>query len=141
MLVAASTISSSATLPMSMKVAEQSLRLPEKIYGFSLPLGATVNMNGMGVVLGVIAVFACNIYDIPLTFPLMVQFVFLGLVLSAGAAGVKGAGIVMSTILLESLNLPLDLVPILAAIWPLIDIGYTTVNITGDLVGTAIVAA
>lgn len=141
MLVAASTTSSSATLPMSMKVAEQSLKLPEKIYGFALPLGATVNMNGMAVVLGVIAVFACNIYDIPLTFGLMVQFIFLGLVLSAGAAGVKGAGIVMSTILLESLNLPLDLVPILAAIWPLIDIGHTTVNITGDLVGTAIVAA
>jgi len=140
MLVAASTTSSAATLPISMNTAEKSLKIPEKIYGFTLPLGATVNMNGMAVVLGVISVFACNVYDIPITFGLMLQFVFLGLVLSVGAAGVKGAGIVMSTILLQSLNLPLTLVPIFAAIWPIIDIGHTTTNITGDLVGTMIVS-
>lgn len=141
MLVAASTTSSNATLPVSMRVARENLKVPEKIYGFTLPLGATVNMDRMSNVLGVIAVFAFNIYDVPITFTSMIQFVFLGLVLSTGAAGVKGAGIVMSSILLESLNLPLDLVPIFAAIWPIIDIGHTTVNITGDLAGTAIVSA
>lgn len=141
MLVAASTTSSNATLPVSMRVARENLKVTEKIYGFTLPLGATVNMDGMANALGVIGVFAFNVYNVPITFTSVFQFVFLGLVLSTGCAGVKGAGIVMSSILLKSLNLPLDLVPIFAAIWPIIDIGHTTLNITGDLTGTAIVSA
>lgn len=141
LLVAASTTSSNATLPVSMNVANKNLGIPEKIYGFTLPLGATVNMDGMAVVLGVISVFAANLYGLPITLPLLIQFVFLGLVLSIGAAGVKGAGIVMSTILLSTLGLPLTLVPILAAIWPIIDIGHTTANIAGDLTGTTMVAS
>lgn len=141
MLVAASTSSSAATLPVSMNLANKTLKIPERIYGFTLPLGSTVNMDGMAVALGVISVFAANIYDLPITFGFLFQFALLGLVLSIGAAGVRGAGIVMSTVLLQTLNLPLDLVPILAAIWPIIDIGHTTLNCTGDLAGTSIVAA
>lgn len=141
LLVAASTTSSNATLPVSMNVAKKNLGIPEKVYGFTLPLGATVNMDGMAVVLGVISVFAANLYGIPITFTLLVQFVFLGLVLSIGAAGVKGAGIVMSSILLSTLGLPLTLVPILAALWPIVDIGHTTTNIAGDLAGTTMVAS
>ena len=139
MLVAASTTSSSATLPVSMSTASDNLGTPEKIWGFTLPLGATINMNGMAAAIGVIAVFAANIYGLTITPVLLLQFMFLGLVLSVGTAGVKGAGIVMSTILLETLNLPLALIPILASIWPVLDIGHTTCNVTGDLVGTTIV--
>lgn len=141
MLVAASTTSSNATLPVSMNVAKNNLGIPEKLYGFTLPLGATVNMDGMAVALGVISVFAFNLYGVEITFASIFQFVFLGLALSIGAAGVKGAGVVMSTVLLSTVGLPLTLVPILAAIWPIIDIGHTTTNITGDLVGTTMVAS
>lgn len=141
LLVAASTTSSNATLPVSMNVARKNLGIPEKVYGFTLPLGATVNMDGMAVALGVISVFAANLYGLEITLPLILQFVFLGLVLSIGAAGVKGAGIIMSTILLSTLGLPLTLVPILAAVWPILDIGHTTTNITGDLTGTMMVAS
>lgn len=140
MLVAASTTSSGATLPVSMAVAQENLGIPERVWGFTLPLGATVNMNGMAVAIGVISVFASNLYGVPITPARLIQFVFLGLILSVGTAGVKGAGIVMSGILLQSLNLPLTLIPILASIWPILDIGHTTCNVTGDLVGTAIVA-
>lgn len=140
-MIAASTTSSAATLPINLSVADRNLRIPEKIYGFGLTIGATVNTNGMAVAIGVIAVFACNIYGVPMTLPLLFQFVFLGLVLSAGAAGVKGAGIVLSATLLSTMNLPLEIVPILAAIWPVIDIGHTTVNVVGDLVGVSIIAA
>lgn len=98
-------------------------------------------MNGMAAAIGIIAVFAANLYNIPITFPLILQFVFLGLVLSIGTAGIKGAGIVMATILLQTMNLPLTLVPILAALWPLIDIAHTACNVTGDLVGTAIISS
>ena len=141
MLVAATTTSSAATLPVSMRVAEEKLGLPEPIYGFALPLGNTVNMNGMAVAIGVIAVFALDLFQVSITPGLLFQIVYLGLLLSIGAAGVKGAGIVMSTVLLETLGLPLSLIPILAAIWPIIDIAHTTANITGDLVGSTVCAS
>ncbi len=140
MLVAASTTSSGATLPVSMAAARDHMGVPEKIWGFSLPLGATVNMDGMAASLGVIAVFAANLHGVPLTASLLVRVVFLGLVLSIGTAGIKGGGIVMSGVLLQALDLPLALIPILASIWPVLDIGHTTCNVTGDLVGTAAVA-
>lgn len=140
LIVAASTTSSAATLPVAIKCTEEEMGVPENIYGFTLPLGNTCNMNGMAVVLGVIAVFASNLYGVPITIASMVQFVFMGLVLSVGCAGVKGAGIVMSTVLLQTLGMPLTLIPILAAIWPVVDPGHTTGNISGDLAGTIVVA-
>jgi len=141
MLVAGSTTSSGATLPVSMAVAEENLGIPEKVWGFTLPLGATVNMNGMAAAIGVIAVFASNLYAVPLTPALLFQFIFLGLALSIGTAGVKGGGIVMSGILLQTLNLPLTLIPLLASLWPILDIGHTVCNVTGDLVGTSVVGS
>ena len=141
MLVAATTTSSAATLPVSMQVAEEKLGLPEPIYGFALPLGNTVNMNGKAVAIRVIAVLALDLFQVSITPGLLFQIVYLGLLLSIGAAGVKGAGIVMSTVLLETLGLPLSLIPILAAIWPIIDIAHTTANITGDLVGSTVCAS
>jgi Na+/H+-dicarboxylate symporter len=140
MVVAASTTSSAATLPLELKIAREKLGIPEKIYGFCLPLGNTCNMNGMAVAIGVISIFASNLFGVPITFASCVQFVFLGLVLSIGAAGVKGAGIVMSSVLLQTVGMPLTLVPILAAIWPIIDIPHTTANVSGDLAGTIVVA-
>jgi Na+/H+-dicarboxylate symporter len=142
MLVAASTTSSGATLPVSMEVAEKNLGVPEKVWGFTLPFGATVNMDGMASCIGCIAVFSCNLYEIPITAGLMFQFLFVGLALSIGTAGVKGGGIVMSTILLQTIGLPtVIIIPILASIWPVLDIGNTCCNVTGDLAGTTIIAS
>ena len=141
MVVAASTTSSAATLPTAIQCAEEELGVPEKIYGFTLPLGNTCDMNGMAVVLGVIGVFASNLYGYPITAASLIQFVFMGLVLSFGCAGVKGAGVVMSTVLLQTMGMPLTLIPILAAVWPVVDPAHTTGNITGDLAGTTVVAA
>ncbi len=141
MLVAGSTTSSGATLPVSMAAAEDNLGLSEKVWGFTLPLGATINMNGMAAAIGVIGVFASNLYDIPITPTLMLQFMFLGMVLSVGTAGIKGAGIMMSSILLNTVGMPLTLIPVLAALWPILDIGHTTCNVTGDLVGSAIIGS
>jgi len=140
LLVAASTTSSGAALPVAMRVADENLGIPGNVWGFSLPLGATMNQNGMAVAIGAIAVFASNLYSVPLTIPLLLKFVLLGLILSAGTPGVKGGGIVISGMLLQTLGLPLTLVPLLASIWPVIDVGHTTNNVAGDLVGTAVVA-
>lgn len=140
LLVAISTSSSAATLPVSIKISDEELGIPENIYGFTLPLGNTCGMTGFAVFIGLCCVFASNLYGFPLSVSRIIQFVFLGLILSIGAAGVKGAGVVMSGVLLESLGMPLTLIPILAAIWPAIDPAHTVLNNAGDLAGTVIVS-
>ncbi len=140
MLVAVTTTSSAATLPVSIKVSGEKLGIPENIYGFTLPLGNTCGMNGFALFVGLCCVFASNLYGFDITLSRILQFVFLGIILSVGAAGVKGAGIVMSTVLLETLGMPLSLIPILAAIWPTIDPAHTVLNNVSDLTGTTIVA-
>lgn len=139
-IVAASTSSSAATLPVSIKLCDEDMGIPENIYGFTLPLGNTTGMTGFAIFVGLCCVFASNLYGFEITVGSILQFVFFGLILSIGAAGVKGAGIVMSGVLLEALGMPLTLIPILAAVWPVIDPGHTTLNNVGDLVGTVVVA-
>lgn len=140
-MFAMTTSSSAATIPVSMKVAEESMGIPRKIYGFTIPFGATANMDGFAAALGVISIFAADAFGMPITVGLVAQIILLGLALSIGAAGVRGAGIVMSAVLFQALGLPLDLIPLLAAIWPIIDVAHTGLNITGDLTGTATVAS
>ncbi|WP_460464334.1 dicarboxylate/amino acid:cation symporter [Arthrobacter pigmenti] len=138
---AMSTASSSGTIPISTKVAEENLGASRSVYGFTVPFGATANMDGFAAALGVIAVLAADVAGVSITFGFIAEVVLLGLVLSLGAAGVRGAGIVMSAVLLQSLGLPMTILPLLAAIWPLIDIAHTGLNVTGDLNGTTVVAA
>lgn len=141
MLVAISTTSSAATLPVSIRTAEEKLGVPENIYGFTLPLGNTCGMNGFALFIGLFCVFSSHLYGFDISFGRIAQFVFLGIILSIGAAGVKGAGVVMSTVLLEALGMPLSMVPILAAIWPTIDPAHTVLNNVSDLTGTTIIAS
>ena len=140
LLVALTTTSSAATLPVSIRVARDKLGVPEKIYGFTLPIGNTCGMNGFAAYLGIMCIFAHNLYGCSVTLGAVAQFVFLGIVLSIGAAGVKGSGIIMTTVLLEAMGLPLGIVPVIAAIWPVLDPAHTIVNNASDLVGTAVVA-
>ncbi len=142
MLVAFTTTSSAATLPVSIKVADEKLGCSEKVYGFTLPLGNTCNMDGAAIQFAVVAIFACNLFGIPLTTERIFQFVFLSLILSIGAAGVKGAGIIMSTIIIQTLigDAGLTLIPIIAAVWPTLDPFATCANNVGDLTGTTIVS-
>ncbi|MCI7658434.1 dicarboxylate/amino acid:cation symporter [Anaerotignum sp.] len=139
-IVAATTTSSAATLPVSIKTAGEKLGIPENIYGFTLPLGNTCGMSGFALFIGLLCVFASNLYGLNLSVGDVAQYIFLGIVLSVGAAGVKGAGVIMSTVLLETIGMPLSLIPILAAIWPAIDPCHTVLNNVGDLVGTSIIA-
>ena len=140
MLVAISTTSSAATLPVSLKTAGEKLGVPENVYGFTLPLGNTCGMNGFAVFIGMCCIFCSRIYGMEITLVKLVTYVFLGIILSVGAAGVKGAGIVMSTVLLETIGMPITIVPIFAAIWPTIDPAHTLLNNVSDIVGTTIIA-
>ena len=139
--MAASTGSSNAALPMGFDCANKRCGVPEKIYSFSLPLGATINMNGFAAALGIIAITALELYNVPLSVSLIVQAVGMGLVLSIGAPGIQGTAVVMSTILFEALGLPMGMLPLIAAIWPVVNIGTTTINVVGDHVATCVVAS
>ncbi len=142
MLVAFTTTSSAATLPVSIKIAEERLGCSKKVYGFTLPLGNTCNMDGAAIQYSVIAIFACNLFGLDITPERIFQFIFLSLILSIGAAGVKGSGIVMSTIIIQTIigDAGLTLIPILAAVWPILDPFATMANNVGDLTGTTLVS-
>lgn len=133
MLTAFTIRSSSGTLPVSMKNAEEDLGIDESLYGFSLPLGATVNMDGAAIRQAITAVFAANLFGVHLG--IGEQFTLLATVVlvSIGTAGVPGAGLVMLTVILESVGLPLTVVGFVAGVDPILGRIATMNNVTGDL--------
>ncbi|XVH33739.1 dicarboxylate/amino acid:cation symporter (plasmid) [Haloferacaceae archaeon DSL9] len=133
MLTAVSIASSSATLPISMSNAEDNLRIDEGIYGFSLPLGATINMDGTAMYQGIVAIFAANLVGVSLTLTEQVTVVTIAVLASIGTAGVPSAGLILLTLVLTQLGLPLEVVGFIAGIDPVLDRLRTMTNITGDL--------
>jgi Na+/H+-dicarboxylate symporter len=140
MLTAVSIASSSATLPISMSNAEDNLRIDEGIYGFSLPLGATINMDGTGMYQGIVAVFAANLVGVSLSLTEQVTVVTVAVLASIGTAGVPSAGLILLTLVLTQLGLPLAVVGFIAGIDPLLDRLRTMTNVTGDLAVATLVA-
>lgn len=138
MITAFVTQSSSGTLPVTLNAAKN-LGLSKSLYGFSLPLGATINMDGAAIRIAVSAVFAANVIGDPLTFTDMLVVVLIGTLASVGTAGVPGAGLVMIATVFAQLGLPMETVALLAAIDALVGMGATMLNVTGDLVGTSII--
>ncbi|WP_252504296.1 dicarboxylate/amino acid:cation symporter [Sporosarcina sp. Marseille-Q4943] len=138
MITAFVTQSSTGTLPLTLNAAKK-MGVSKSLYGFSLPLGATVNMDGAAIRISVSAVFAANVVGTPLTIPDMLMVVLIGTLASIGTAGVPGAGIVMIATVFVQLGLPMEAVALLTAIDALIGMGATAVNVTGDLVGTRLI--
>lgn len=138
MLTAFATQSSSGTLPLTLDAAKN-LGVSRSLYGFSLPLGATINMDGAAIRIAISAVFAANIVGDPLSFTDMLQVVLVGTLASVGTAGVPGAGIIMIATVFAQLGLPMEAVGLLTAIDALVGMGCTALNVTGDLVGTTII--
>lgn len=138
MLTAFVTQSSSGTLPLTLEAARK-LNIKKSLYGFSLPFGATVNMDGAAIRIAVSAVFAANIMGDPLQISQMIQIVLIGTLISIGTAGIPGAGIVMIAIVFAQVGLPMEAVGLLTAIDVLVGMGATCLNVTGDLVGTSII--
>lgn len=132
------TQSSAGTLPLTLTAAKN-LGLSRSLYSFSLPLGATVNMDGAAIRIAVSAVFAANIAGTPLSLTDMLMVVLVGTLASIGTAGVPGAGIVMIATVFVQLGLPMEAVALLTAIDALIGMGATALNVAGDLVGTSLI--
>lgn len=138
MLTAFVTQSSSGTLPVTLNAANN-MGLNKSLYGFSLPLGATINMDGAAIRIAVSAVFAANIIGDPLSFVSILQIVIVGTLASVGTAGVPGAGIIMIATVFSQVGLPMEAVALLASVDVLIGMGATALNVTGDLVGTSLI--
>lgn len=139
MVTALSIRSSSGTLPVTMTDAEENLRIEEGVYSFSLPLGATINMDGTAMYQGVAAIFAVNLAGGTLTIAEQLTVVAIAVLASIGAAGVPGTGLIMLTLVLTQLGLPLEVVGFVAGIDPILDRLRTMTNITGDLAVATVV--
>ena len=140
-VLAFTTCSSSATLPVNMKCTEENLGVNKNICSFVLPLGATINMDGTALYQGICALFIANVYGIDLTIAQQVTIVLTATLASIGTAGVPGAGLIMLTMVLQTVGLPLEGLALVAGIDRILDMARTTVNITGDSACAVVIAA
>jgi DAACS family dicarboxylate/amino acid:cation (Na+ or H+) symporter len=133
MITAFSTSSSNATLPTSIKAAEEELGVPSQIVGFVLPLGATMNMNGTALFEGVTCVFIAQVFGIPLGLSEQLIVVILSVLMAVGTAGVPGGSIPLLMIVLNTIGVPPGGIAIVLGIDRILDMCRTVPNVTGDL--------
>lgn len=131
MLFAFTSASSVGTLPFNMECTEE-LGVHKEVYSFVLPLGATINMDGTAIYQGVCAIFIAQIFGIDLTFSQQIMIILTATLASIGTAGVPGSGVIMLTMVLQSVGLPLEGIGLIAGVDRILDMARTTVNITGD---------
>lgn len=134
-----STSSSNASVPASMEILED-LGVGKTTRSFTIPMGATINMDGTAIMQGVAALFIAQIYGINLEMNQMITIVLTATLASIGTAGVPGVGMIMLSMVLTSVNLPLEGIGLIMGVERIVDMFRTTVNVMGDNVCTLIVA-
>ena len=140
LLTAFSTASSSATLPLTMEAVEHKSGVSNKISSFTLPLGATINMDGTALYECVAAIFIAQVYGVEMHFTQQVIVVMTALLASIGAAGIPMAGLVMLTVILTAAGLPLEGIGLIIAVDLILDMTRTAVNVWSDSCGAVIIA-
>ncbi len=139
-LFAFSTASSNATLPITMETATQKLGVKSNVASFTVPLGATINMDGTAIMQGVATVFIAQAYGVDLSLADYLMVIVTATLASIGTAGVPGVGLVMLTMVLQQVGLPLDGIAIIMSVDRLLDMTRTAVNVTGDCMVSCVVA-
>lgn len=139
-LVTLSTTSSAAALPTSLKISKEEYLVPEEISNFVLPLGCTINMCGGAASFCCLAVFVSGFYNITFSFEQIVYFVIIATLINMGAPGIPGGGIILGASFLSIIGLPFDLMGPIAAFYRLLDMAFTTMNVTGDIVANLLIA-
>ena len=134
------TCSSSATLPVTMRVCQENTGMSKETAGFVLPVGATINMDGTALYQGVCAVFLANAFGIELGFGGNMIILVTAILASIGTAGVPGAGLIMLMVVLGAVGIPLEGIALIAGIDRILDMGRTAVNVTGDTIVAGIIA-
>lgn len=139
-LFAFSTASSNATLPVTIEAAEHRLGVDNKVASFTLPLGATINMDGTAIMQGVATVFIAQVYGVDLTITDYAMVVVTATLASIGTAGVPGVGLIMLAMVLNQVGLPVEGIALIIGVDRLLDMVRTAVNVTGDSVATVVIA-
>jgi proton glutamate symport protein len=140
LLTAFSTSSSNATLPLTMEAVETEDGVSNKIASFTLPLGATINMNGTALYECVAVMFIAQAYGIDLSFAQQLIVVFTALLAAIGSAGIPMAGLVMMAVVLKAVGLPLEGIGLILAVDRILDMFRTTINVYGDTCAAVIIA-
>ena len=140
-LVAFSTSSSAATLPVTMRATQLNLGVSDEVASFVLPLGATINMDGTALYQAVAAVFIAQTLGIELDLAAQATIVFMALLASIGTAAVPSAGVVMLVIILEAIGVPVAGIALILGVDRILDMCRTATNVTGDATVALIIAA
>jgi len=140
-LLAFSSSSSNATLPVTIECTHKRLGVSEEITSFVCPLGATINMNGTALYQAVAATFLAQLYGIPLTLGDQVMLVVTATLVSVGSAGVPGASIVLMVVVLQAVHVPAEGIAVILGMDRILDMCRTVVNISGDAMTAAVVAS
>jgi DAACS family dicarboxylate/amino acid:cation (Na+ or H+) symporter len=141
MITALSTSSSSATLPTTIKVAEESLGVPKRLAGFVLPLGATMNMNGTALFVTVVVLFLAQVFGLTLGLADQLAVVVFSVLTAVGAAGVPSGSLPIIVLVLLHFGIPGEGLALVLGVERILDMGRTVVNVTGDATAACYVAA
>ncbi|NOX36831.1 MAG: dicarboxylate/amino acid:cation symporter [Calditrichaeota bacterium] len=140
-IIAFSTSSSGATLPVTMEVSEENLGVSNNIASFVLPLGATVNMDGTALYQGVASVFIAQVYGIHLGVGDQLMIVLTATLASIGTAAAPGVGLLMLVMILKQVGIPLEGIALILSVDRLLDMFRTVINVTSDLTASVVVAS
>ena len=135
-----STASSGATLPVTLRTVEKRLGVPKSVAGFSVPLGATINMDGTAIMQGVATVFIAQVYGIDLGPAQLLMVILTASLASIGTAAVPGVGLITLSLVLQQAGLPVEGVALIIGVDRLLDMIRTAVNVTGDAMVSTVVA-
>lgn len=134
------TNSSAGTIPITLDCVTNKLHVPMSIASFSVPLGATINLTGAALYKTILAFFVAEIYGLDMTWTQTLMIITISTIMSIAAPGIPGGGIVTGAIFLNLMGLPMDMMGPIAGMYRLIDMSHTTVNVSGDVLGTLLVA-
>lgn len=138
MLLAFSTSSSAAVLPLTLKTAQDKLKVRSSIAQFVIPLGATINMDGTALYQGVAAIFLAQVFGIDLATGGMLLIIITTVGASIGAPATPGVGIIILAIVLESVNIPIAGIALIMGVDRMLDMSRTAINVSGDLVASTV---
>ena len=141
MMFAFTTATSNATIPLSIDTLDKKIGVSKKISSFTIPLGATINMDGTSIMQGVAVIFIAQVYGMELTPAQLLTVIATAMIASIGTAGIPSVGLIMLAMVLTSVGLPTEGIAFIMGIDRILDMLRTAVNITGDAVCTTIVSS
>ena len=139
-LFAFSTASSNATIPVTLQTVQHRLGVDRSVASFTVPFGATINMDGTAIMQGVATVFIANMYNVDLGLSGYLTVILMSVLASIGTAGVPGVGLIMLSMVFAQVGLPLEGIGLILGVDRLLDMLRTAVNVTGDAVVSTVVA-